>query len=69
MPDNSFIGADYSKNWVKFYDDESWIAPFNDAHPQMDGVFFYDKAIQPSYNPCLGQILELNYGKITPDVL
>lgn len=42
-PDNSFRGADYSKEWVKFYDDKNWIAPFTDAHPQMDGIFFYDK--------------------------
>jgi len=33
LPDNSFRGADYSKNWVKFYDDHEWIADFNSAHP------------------------------------
>ena len=35
----------------------------------MDGIFFYDKNLQPSYNPCLGQILQENYGEITPELI
>jgi len=41
--DSSFVGADYTKDWVKFYDDKSWLGQFSSAHPQMDGVFYYDK--------------------------
>lgn len=69
LPDNSFRGADYSRDWVKFYDDTTWIADFTDAHPQMDGIFFYDKFVQPSYNPCMGQVIQANYGQITPEVI
>ena len=50
LPDNSFRGADIAANFVKFYDDQHWIAPFTDAHPQMNGVFYYDKFLQPSNN-------------------
>jgi len=57
LPDNSFRGADIAANFVKFYDDKTWIAPFTAAHPQMDGVFYYDKLLQPSDNACIGSVL------------
>lgn len=69
LPDNSFRGVDYAANFIKFYDDKTWIGEFNDAHPQMDGIFYYDKHCQPSYNRCVGEILQANYGQITPEVI
>jgi hypothetical protein len=62
LPDNSFRGVDYAANFIKFYDDKTWIGEFNDAHPQMDGIFYYDKYCQPSYNRCVGEILQDHYG-------
>ena len=69
VPDNSFRGVDYAHNYIKFYDDHEWTIDFNEAHPQMDGVFYWDKFVQPSYNPCMGQILQDNYGQITPELI
>jgi hypothetical protein len=69
LPDNSFRGSDYAANWVKFYDDHEWIVDFNSNHPQMDGIFYYDKFVQPSDNPCVGNILEAYWGEITPEVI
>lgn len=68
-PDNSFRGSDYTANWVKFYNDESWIVPFTEPHPQMDGIFYYDKHCQPSGDPCIGNILAANDGNITPELM
>lgn len=35
----------------------------------MDGVFFWDKHTQPSNNPCLGNILQSQYGEISAATL
>ena len=35
----------------------------------MDGVFYYDKWLQPSDDLCISAILEANYGKITAEVI
>merc|ERR1719453_1304673 len=68
-PDQSFRGSDYTADWVKFYNDDSWIVDFTEPHPQQDGIFYYDKHVQPSSDPCVGNILAANAGKITPELL
>lgn len=69
LPDMSFRGADYAHNFVKFYDDKEWIVPFTSAHPQFDGIFYYDKLVQPSDNACVGNVIRAGYGQITPEYI
>jgi len=44
LPDNTFRGMDYSAGFVTFYDDKNYTR-YNDAHPQLEGVFFYDRHV------------------------
>ena len=42
--DNSFLGVNHAKNVIDFFDDKNY--PFYaDYHPQLNGVFFYDKHV------------------------
>lgn len=65
--DNSFRGIQYAHNKVQVFDDSNYI--YTDAHPQLDGVMFFDKHVQPSGDSCVGDILKATYGNITPSVL
>lgn len=54
---NKFVGVQYSWNTLNVFDDKNYTNYFPQAHPQMDGVMFWDEKIQPSYNKCLGLML------------
>jgi hypothetical protein len=68
LPDNTFRGLDYAHNFVTFFDDSNY-THYSDSHPQLDGIFYYDKHVQPSNNVCLGNILKEKHGKITAETL
>jgi len=68
LPDNTFRGVDYASNFVTFYDDKNY-THYTKSHNQIDGVFYYDKGIQPDGDVCLSGVLNLNHGKITPATL
>lgn len=67
LANNSFVGIEYSEKIVNIYNDKNYT--YTEAHPQMDGVMFWDKHVQPSNNPCLGSILETGYGNIDAEFL
>jgi hypothetical protein len=53
----------YAHESLNTYDDINY--PFyTPAHPQMDGVVFVDKHVQPSGDPCMGTLLSDKYGSI-----
>jgi hypothetical protein len=56
LPDNVFHGMSYASNMLYYYDDKNY-THYSDVHPQMNGLFFQDKYVQPSGNQCLGNIL------------
>lgn len=68
LEDNSFLGFEYSEKFVYVFNDKNYTA-YSEAHPQMDGIMFWDKHSQPSNDPCLGNILEAGYGEIDNDFL
>ncbi|TNV78538.1 hypothetical protein FGO68_gene6550 [Halteria grandinella] len=67
--DNTFRGVDYSSNDLIFYDDTNYTHYSTDYHPQYDGIFYYDRHVQPSGSTCLKSIIDANYGSITPEML
>lgn len=74
LPDKTFRGMDYASNMLYYYDDKNYTRGWNDtqytpAHPQMNGIFFFDKGIQPGDNLCLANILQGAHGKIAPETL
>lgn len=68
LPDNSFRGLDYSKNVVLNFNDKNY-TDYSANHPQIDGVFYFDKFVQPSNNQCVGNILKDSAPNITPATL
>lgn len=68
LPDNLFRGADYAANFVTFYDDKNY-THYTKSHIQLDGVFYYDKGVQPDGDVCLSGVLNLNHGNITAATL
>jgi hypothetical protein len=68
LPDKLFRGVDFASNFVTFYNDQNY-THYSDAHPQLNGVFYYDKYIQPSGHICLASILKSTHGKITPETM
>lgn len=68
LPDNDFRGFNYASNILQNFDDKNY-TDYGPNHPQLDGVFYYDKTIQPTNNACVGQILSANWGNITPATL
>ena len=69
LPDNTFRGVDYATNVLIFYDDKNYTRYDSVAHPQLDGVFFYDRRVQPSTDTCVANILKSKHGFITPETL
>ena len=45
LPYAEFRGMDYAANYVNFYDDKNYTHYNAEFHPQMEGVFFYDKHV------------------------
>lgn len=66
--DQSFRGILYGHNNLTNFDDKNYTY-YSDVHPQMDGVFFWDKHPQPSKSPCMGQVLKANYGHLSSETL
>lgn len=66
--DRSFRGVLYGYNNLTNFDDSNYTY-YSDAHPQMNGVFFWDRHPQPSDDPCMGEILQYYYGRITAETL
>ncbi len=64
----SFEGIEYASNVLYTFTDKNYTY-YSDAHPQLDGVFFWDRHPQPSSDPCLGNILKANWGSITAATL
>ena len=69
LPDNTFRGIDFTHQFVTFYDDKNFTRYESSSHPQMDGVFFYDKRTQPSGDVCVANVLKGAHGSITPETL
>ena len=69
LPDNSFRGMNYAANFVQFYDDKNYPHYEPVSHPQLDGVFFFNKKEIPSVCPCMTAILKANYGNITAETI
>lgn len=66
--DNSFYGLEIAWNALHIYNDKNY-TNYTEAHPQMDGVMFWDKHPQPSKDACLGAIIKENYGKIDAEFI
>ena len=41
----------------------------NPAHPQINDVVYVDKHVQPSGNPCLGELIKNNYGSLNAETV
>jgi len=65
--DNAFEGVEMSFKEVHIFNDKNYT--YTDAHPQLDGVMFWDKYKQPSGHECLGRILEAGHGLIDAEFL
>jgi len=61
-PANNFRVMEYSYEAVTVYDDGNY--PVYPNHPRKKGLLFVNKHVQPSTDPCLGGMLDANYGKI-----
>ena len=69
LPDNTFRGMNYAANYVEFFDDKNYTWYNNFSQPQLDGVFFLNKHVQPSDDPCMGNILREQHGQITAETM
>jgi hypothetical protein len=56
LPDKLFRGVDYASNYIAFYNDNNY-THYSASHPQLDGIFYYDKHVQPSGDICIASIL------------
>ena len=69
LPDKTFRGMNYAANYVQFFDDKNYTWYNNFSQPQLDGVFFLNKHVQPSDDPCMGNILREQHGHITAETM
>jgi len=60
---NEFRTVQYSHDYIQVYDDFNFPV-YPPAHPQMEGVVFVDKHVQPSHDPCLGSLMQQYYGSL-----
>jgi len=61
---NQFRAIEYSYEEVNVYSD--WNFPEYPAHPRMKGLVYINKHTQPSYDPCMAQVLKEHYGSLDP---
>jgi hypothetical protein len=54
--DKNFRMFEYSQNILNNYDDNNY-THYSQNHPKAKGVAFFDKHVQPSNDPCIGQLL------------
>ena len=45
VPDKLFRGFDYAANFLYMYTDKNYTHYDTLSHPQLDGIFYYDKTI------------------------
>ena len=69
LPDNLFRGMDYAANFVDFYDDHNYTHYNQVDHPELDGIFFLNKHVQPSDDRCMASIITEQYGRITAETI
>lgn len=64
---NEFRGVEYSYKELNIYD---WQNQYeSEGHPRLKQVVYWDKHKQPSNNPCLGSLLQENYGKLDGETI
>jgi hypothetical protein len=66
---NELRGIEYAAKSFVVYDDLNFTTPYPEAHPTLEGIFYIDKHVQPSSDPCLGATLQAAYGNITASYL
>jgi len=66
-PVNKFRVVEYGYDNITIYDDENY--PVYPAHPRMSNLLYVNKHVQPSNDPCLGQVLQEQYGAIDSNYL
>jgi len=64
---NEFNVIEYSHENVTVFTDETY--PEYPDHPRMKDVLYVDKFDQPSYDPCLAELLQAQYGNITAEYM
>lgn len=69
LPDNTFRGMNYAANLLHLFNDRNYYGYNDYSQPQLDGVFFFNKLIQPSDNPCMGNILREQHGRINVETM
>jgi hypothetical protein len=68
LPDKTFRGVNYAANFVSFFNDSNY-THYSESHPQLSGVFYLDRHIQPSGDMCIATIAKASHGKITPETM
>jgi len=66
--DKTFRGFTYAAKELNMYSDLNWSHPFSPAHPQMNGIMYWDETAKQD-SPCFGQIFAQNYGIIDAQLL
>jgi hypothetical protein len=66
-PVNNFRVVEYAFQNVTIYNDVNY--PVYPAHPKMPNLLYVNKHTQPSSDPCLGELLQQNYGSIDSQYL
>jgi len=61
-PKNKFRAIEYSHDYVQIYNDINY--PEYNGHPKLNNVVYINKHVQPSQDPCLGDLLKSQYGSI-----
>ena len=69
LEQNELRGIEYAAKTFVVYDDLNYTSPYPKAHPTLPGVFYLDKHVQPSDDPCLGSTLSAGYGNLTATYL
>ena len=63
---STFRALEYAHDYIEIFNDHNY--PTDPNHPQMDGLVYIDKHVQPSSDPCFPSLLEYYYGNIDPFV-
>lgn len=66
--DKTFRGVNYAHNFIDFFDDKNY-RHYGPEHPQLNGVFYYDKLMQPSSDVCMASIITAQHKQITPETM
>jgi len=61
-PEDHFRVVQYSYEYFNVFDDRNF--PVYDGHPSIKNALYVDKHVQPSHNPCLGDIIQEHHGSI-----